>query len=126
MLIIPDIYLNAGGVTVSYFEWVKNISHIRYGRMGKRLESAQQAQTLHAIEKLTGKAFDPQVWAALAKGADEIDLVRSGLEGTMVEAYHEIRDTLAQKPEISDLRTAAYVVAISKVAKSYESLGIWP
>ena len=126
ILIIPDIFLNAGGVTVSYFEWTKNISHIRYGRMGKRLEAAQQSQTLDAIERLTGRNFDQRDRRALAKGSDEVDLVRSGLEGTMVEAYNEVRDFMHGNRQVRDLRNAAYAVAITKIAQTYQSLGIWP
>jgi glutamate dehydrogenase (NAD(P)+) len=125
-LIIPDIYLNAGGVTVSYFEWTKNLNHIRYGRMGKLLEANRANYILNAVEGLTGERFSDADRAAMGKGADEIDLVRSGLEGTMVDSYREIRDAMRQNKKIKDLRTAAMAVAISKVAKSYESLGIFP
>jgi glutamate dehydrogenase (NAD(P)+) len=125
-LIIPDIYLNAGGVTVSYFEWTKNLNHIRYGRMAKRLEATRTDDILDAVEAMTGRQFSAEQRAALVRGADEIDLVRSGLEGTMVDSYREIRDALHANNKIKDLRTAAMAVAISKVAQSYESLGIFP
>jgi glutamate dehydrogenase (NAD(P)+) len=125
-LIIPDIYLNAGGVTVSYFEWTKNLNHIRYGRMGKLLEANRANYVLNAVEGLTGKRFSEADRANLGRGADEIDLVRSGLEGTMVDSYREIREAMAKNEKIKDLRTAAMAVAISKVAGSYESLGIFP
>jgi glutamate dehydrogenase (NAD(P)+) len=125
-IIIPDIYLNAGGVTVSYFEWTKNIGHIRYGRMGKRLEAARGEALMGSIEKMTGKAFTESERAGMSRGADEIDIVRSGLEGTMVDAYREIREAMHQNNRIKDLRTAAMAVAIKKVAASYESLGIFP
>jgi glutamate dehydrogenase (NAD(P)+) len=125
-IIIPDIYLNAGGVTVSYFEWTKNIGHIRYGRMGKRLETARSNALLGSIEKMTGKSFAEAEREGLSRGSDEIDLVRSGLEGTMVDAYREIREAMQRNGKIKDLRTAAMAVAISKVAQSYESLGIFP
>jgi glutamate dehydrogenase (NAD(P)+) len=125
-IIIPDIYLNAGGVTVSYFEWTKNIGHIRYGRMGKRLEAARSEAMLDSIQKMTGKDFTDAERMALAKGSDEIDIVRSGLEGTMVDAYREIREAARNNNKIKDLRTAAMAVAINKVAQSYESLGIFP
>jgi glutamate dehydrogenase (NAD(P)+) len=125
-LIIPDIYLNAGGVTVSYFEWTKNLNHIRYGRMGKLLEANRANYVLNAVEGLTGKQFSESDRASLGRGADEIDLVRSGLEGTMVDSYREIRSAMSTNHKIKDLRTAAMAVAISKVAQSYESLGIFP
>ncbi len=96
--IIPDIYLNAGGVTVSYFEWTKNISHMRFGRIAKRFEAAREKRSLEAIEEVTGRSFDPDLVQALTKGPDEIDLVRSGLEGTMAEAFEEIIGAMAALP----------------------------
>jgi glutamate dehydrogenase (NAD(P)+) len=126
ILILPDFYLNAGGVTVSYFEWTKNINHIRYGRMGKRLEMTKGKQLLKAIEEATGTELETRKKKALAHGSDEIDIVRSGLEGTMVDAYRSIRDAMKRNPKLKDLRTAAFAVAIQKIATSYESLGIFP
>ena len=126
IMVVPDIYLNAGGVTVSYFEWTKNISHIRYGRMGKRLEAARGSEMLGAIEQATGAQFDSMSRRPFTRGSDEIDLVRSGLEGTMVDAYREIRDVVKQRRQVQDLRTAALCVAVEKVVQSYESLGIFP
>ena len=124
--IIPDIYLNAGGVCVSYFEWTKNIGHIRYGRMGKRLEAVKESLLLDAIERAMGTRFDTSERRVFGRGADEIDIVRSGLEGTMVDAYRELRAAFKRNRKIRDLRTAAYAVAIEKVAAAYESLGVWP
>jgi len=126
VMILPDIYLNAGGVTVSYFEWTKNINHIRYGRMGKRLEMSRGKQLLKAIEEATGADLDKAKRRAIAHGADEIEIVRSGLEGTMVDAYRGIREAMKKNPKIKDLRTAAFAVAIQKIAASYETLGIFP
>ncbi len=124
--VIPDIYLNAGGVCVSYFEWTKNIGHIRYGRMGKRLEAAKENQLLDSIEHSMGRKLEPAERRVFGRGADEIDIVRSGLEGTMVDAYRELRAAFKRNRKVHDLRTAAYAVAIEKVAESYSSLGIWP
>ena len=126
ILVIPDIYANAGGVTVSYFEWVKNLGHVRFGRMSKRHEEANERQMLRAIETATGKSFSDEQRALLAKGPDELDLVNSGLEETMVNAYHGLRDTRKTHPEVPDLRTAAFLTAIHKVARSYMELGIFP
>jgi len=126
VLVIPDIYLNAGGVTVSYFEWTKNIGHIRYGRMSKRLTAFKEEQMVRAMESATGSRFEPAQRRLFGRGAEEIDIVRSGLEGTMVDAYREIHATLKRRRNVEDLRTAAYVVAIRKVASSYDSLGVWP
>ena len=126
ILVIPDIYLNAGGVTVSYFEWTKNLSHIRYGRMEKRLDEIFRERLVSTIEEVTRTRVPERLRRELLKGADEIDLVNSGLEGTMQNAYREIRGALVADPRLGDLRTAAYAVAIRKVARAYEELGIFP
>ncbi|MDQ7052302.1 MAG: Glu/Leu/Phe/Val dehydrogenase [candidate division KSB1 bacterium] len=126
VLIIPDIYLNAGGVTVSYFEWLKNLSHVRFGRMQKRFEENAQRQILSAIEKLTGRKLSDDDLQQLAHGPNEEDLVNSGLEDTMVNAYHELREIRRKHRDQIDLRTAAFVDAIHKVARSYMELGIFP
>lgn len=126
VLILPDLYLNAGGVTVSYFEWLKNLSHVRFGRMGKRLEELNFRRMVDAIEKNTGKSLTPSERDLLIHGADEIDLVRSGLEETMVFAFHEILEIKNQNSAIPDLRTAAFISGINKIAASYLSMGIWP
>ncbi len=125
IIIIPDLYLNAGGVTVSYFEWLKNLSNVRFGRMGKRAEEASYRRLVNAIESTSGKSMTPQERALLTQGSDEISLVRSGLEDTMINAYHEIRNVMDQK-NIPDLRTAAFLLAIEKIGVSYEALGIFP
>lgn len=125
-LVIPDMYLNAGGVTVSYFEWLKNLSHVRYGRLGKRFDENMNLHILSAIEDLTGKKVADQERKFIAHGADEVDLVHSGLEETMIEATREIMNTWLSNPAIPDMRTAAFVVAINKVGTSYAELGIFP
>ena len=94
VFIIPDIFLNAGGVTVSYFEWGKNLSHMRYGRMQKRLEEIHTENLLHSTENLINRRFSERELHQLARGPEEIDIVNSGLEGTMIAAYREIRETL--------------------------------
>ena len=126
VMIIPDLYLNSGGVTVSYFEWLKNLSHVRFGRMGKRYEQYINKTLVDSIESTTGHAIDAKSKKILMHGADEEDLVNSGLEETMISAYHEIRDNMLSNKKIPDLRTAAFIVAIDKIAKSYISLGIFP
>ncbi|MBI3950918.1 MAG: Glu/Leu/Phe/Val dehydrogenase [Acidobacteria bacterium] len=126
IMIIPDMYLNAGGVTVSYFEWLKNLSHVRFGRLSKRFEEASNLAMLNAVERITGKNLSPEERKLVARGADEIDLVNSGLEETMVSAYDAIRETMYRTPGVTDLRTAAFVNAINKIAISYLELGIFP
>jgi glutamate dehydrogenase (NAD(P)+) len=126
IMVIPDIYCNAGGVTVSYFEWVKNLSHLRFGRMLKRHEQANELTMLRTIEGATGKRFSDAERAALAKGPDEADLVNSGLEETMINAFQDLLETRRGHAGVPDLRIAAYITAIHKVARSYMELGIFP
>ncbi len=126
VLVVPDMFLNAGGVTVSYFEWLKNLSHVRYGRLEKRFTENQNANMLSQVEELTGKKVGDKMRSAIMHGPDEVDLVYSGLEETMITAVNEVMDCWKQNPSIPDMRTAAYVVAINKVANSYAELGIFP
>lgn len=126
IMIIPDLYLNAGGVTVSYFEWLKNLSHVRFGRMSKRFEESSHSVMLDAIEKITGHSLSPLERSTIIRGADEIDLVNSGLEETMYSAYDSIRDVMLKKKGVKDLRTAGFISAIDKIAMAYIQLGIFP
>jgi len=125
VLVLPDAFINAGGVTVSYFEWLKNLQHIRFGRMEKRFEEKAARSILNAIEHATGSSFSEGEINAFARGADEIDLVNSGLEETMIKAYNEIRE-VKQHHEGIDLRTAAMVSAINKIAAVYKHRGLFP
>lgn len=126
VMVIPDIYLNAGGVTVSYFEWLKNLSHVRFGRLGKRFDENLNNSIINAVEEMTGRSLPDLHKRQIGRGADEVDLVHSGLEETMIEAYRQIREVKLEIPAIPDYRTAAFVVAIRKIARSYESLGVFP
>jgi glutamate dehydrogenase (NAD(P)+) len=126
VLVVPDMYLNAGGVTVSYFEWLKNLSHVSYGRLERRFMENQNANIVSQIEIMTGNKVSDDQRKLLVHGPDEIDLVRSGLEDTMIKATNEILDCWKQNPDIPDMRTAAFVVAINKVGNSYLELGIFP
>lgn len=126
VFIIPDVYLNAGGVTVSYFEWLKNLSHVRLGRLDRYFDQSAFDRILTATEQLTGKALSLAERAAVARGADESDLVNSGLEETMVTAYHTIHEVWKSSLGIPDLRTAAFVSAINKVAIASQDLGVFP
>ena len=123
-LIIPDSYLNAGGVTVSYFEWLKNLSHVRFGRMEKRFEESSYRKILNVIENISDRKFSEAEMGVLAQGADEKDLVDSGLEETMINSYNELNE-LRKKHDI-DLRTAAFLSAINKVGIMYNQMGIFP
>ncbi|ANI87921.1 glutamate dehydrogenase [Arachidicoccus ginsenosidimutans] len=126
IVVVPDMYLNAGGVTVSYFEWLKNLSHVRYGRMEKRFTENMNKQILGQIEDMTGKKVGSAERLLIEHGADEVDLVYSGLEETMISATREIMDVWDSNPEIPDMRTAAFIVAINKVGTAYDELGIFP
>lgn len=125
-MILPDTYLNAGGVTVSYFEWLRNLSHVRMGRLGRRFEESTYGAMLRAVEKATGYEFSEDERDTV-HGADETDLVNSGLQDTMINAYQEIREIRLQygKQHV-DCRNAAFISAIHKIAQSYMQLGIFP
>ena len=125
-VIIPDLYANAGGVTVSYFEWVKNLSHIRFGRMQRREEEARQQMLIKELEA-SGIKLSDAFKQEYMEGADELTLVRSGLDDTMRGAYNSMRviwhEKRGKEPDF-DLRTAALLIAIERVAESYKSLGL--
>ena len=128
-VIIPDMYANAGGVTVSYFEWVKNLSHIRFGRMGRRQEEARHQLIVDELQRLDehlGGAWSmtPDFKQKYLRGAGELELVRSGLDDTMRVAYQAMRNVWHSRPDVSDLRTAAYLVSIDRVAMSYRAKGL--
>ena len=127
VVVIPDLYANAGGVTVSYFEWVKNLSHIRFGRMERRAQEATQALMLTELERLSSLVGSDK-WAPTenfrtnyAKGADELQLVRSGLDDTMRDALQAMRTRWHEDEKVDDLRLSAYIIAIQKIALSYKS-----
>lgn len=124
--VMPDMYVNAGGVIVSYFEWLKNISHVRFGRLDKRFEEGSNTRLIDTIERLTGKSLSIHERGIVARGADEEDIVNSGLEDTMIGAYHAIMETMRSDKRYNDMRTAAFVNSISKIGQSYELLGIFP
>ena len=128
-VMIPDMYANAGGVTVSYFEWVKNLSHIRFGRMQRRQEESRHQLLVDELERLSkdagvGWQLSKGFKDKYLRGAGELELVRSGLDDTMRGAYQAMRETWHDHPEITDLRTAAYVVAIQRVMASYKAKGL--
>ena len=128
-VVIPDLYANAGGVTVSYFEWVKNLSHIRFGRMQRRAEESRHQLIVDELERLSR---NPDVKWTLSKdfkdrylqGADELELVRSGLDDTMRTAYQSISKRWNERVDVPDLRTAAFLVAIERVGQSYQAKGL--
>ncbi len=128
-VIIPDLYANAGGVTVSYFEWVKNLSHIRFGRMQRRNEEAHAMLLVKELERLSadkglGWELKPDFKRRYLQGADELTLVRSGLDDTMRTAYQSFAEVWRSRKDVQDLRTAAFIVAIEKVAASYRAKGL--
>ena len=128
-VIIPDMYANAGGVTVSYFEWVKNLSHIRFGRMQRRQEEARQELVVRELENLSQAMGDswslsPGFKQRYLRGAGELELVRSGLDDTMRSSFQAMREIWHEREDVTDLRTAAYLVSIGKVAASYQTKGL--
>jgi len=124
-IIIPDAYANAGGVTVSYFEWIRNISHMRFGRMSRRHSEMQGTHMTDVLEQMTGEKISDIQRNKLTRGADELDLVRSGLDDTMRNAYQQIRETMLRMDNVNDLRTAAYVSSIEKISRSYLDIGVY-
>ena len=128
-MIIPDMYANAGGVTVSYFEWVKNLSHIRFGRMQRRQEESRHQLVVDELERISNALGDEYSLTDSFKqkylrGAGELELVRSGLDDTMRIAYQSMREVWHGRDDVEDLRTAAYLVSIDKVASSYRAKGL--
>ncbi len=123
--LIPDLYLNAGGVTVSYFEWLKNLSRVSFGKLEQRYDMLNNYRIVDAIETASGVKLDDKIKRSIIKGATEADLVMSGLEDTMVKAYHNVRNTRLEN-KIESLRTAAFVNSVNKIAISYLDLGIFP
>jgi glutamate dehydrogenase (NAD(P)+) len=129
VVIIPDMFANAGGVTVSYFEWVKNLSHIRFGRMQRRAEEARSRLLVEELERLSadkglGWTLAPGFKEQFLTGSDELALVRSGLDDTMRTAYQSMREVWHGREGVEDLRVAAYIVAIGRVAATYRSKGL--
>ena len=125
VVIIPDVYLNAGGVTVSYFEWIKNLSHIRFGRMQRRYEENQNNLFIKAIEQ-SGKKLPEKIVSQIGQGPVEIDLVRSGLDDTMRSAFQEIRERYWREKKVKNYRTSAMSISIEKIYNRYSILGIYP
>ncbi len=125
-IIIPDMYCNAGGVTVSYFEWLKNLSHMRFGRMDKRFNQNTYQNIVTTFEGLTGKSINEKEKQFITRGAEEVDLVRSGLEETMINSYHQIMEVYHTYQKVDNLRDAAFICALNKVAGDYMTLGVFP
>jgi glutamate dehydrogenase (NAD(P)+) len=124
--IIPDLYLNSGGVTVSYFEWGKNLSHMRFGRLQKHLTEIRNQRLLESLEGMMGDRFPEKDKNFLGGGYSELDLVNSGLEETMVSSYRRLREINKTKVPAESMRTAAFVDAIQEVALNYEQSGVFP
>lgn len=124
IIILPDLFVNAGGVIVSYFEWVKNLTHIPFGLMERRRRERRNLQITHALESMTGEDFPIEMRDEFLEGGSEIDLVRSGLDDVMRSAYEQMVQTLRDYPEIRDFRTAAYRIALNRIAEAYKAIGI--
>jgi glutamate dehydrogenase (NAD(P)+) len=124
-VVIPDLYLNAGGVTVSYFEWIKNLSHVSFERMTRRYQQIANNRLLNVISRLTGKTLPTEDAALLLQAPNEIDFVHTALENTMAISYEKIREPWKRR-SLPDLRTSAYLMAIESVASAYALDGIFP
>ena len=121
--IIPDAYCNAGGVIVSYFEWIRNLAHVRFGRMERRFHESRGQHIIEAIEMSENIKIPEHLKSEIAKGANEFDLVRSGLDDSMRLGFQEIIARRNSNDRIKDYRMAAYVVAIEKISRSYRDIG---
>jgi glutamate dehydrogenase (NAD(P)+) len=124
VVILPDLFVNAGGVIVSYFEWVKNLTHIPFGLMERRRRERRNLQITNALETMTHERFPEDMRDEFLGGGAEIDLVRSGLEDVMTAAYEELATALAARPQLKNFRTAAYVIALNRIAEAYKAIGI--
>ena len=124
IFVIPDILANGGGVAVSYFEWVKNLRHIRFGRLEKRRNQIQLNTLIEAIETMTGKSMPEKYKEKFVDGIEEIDLIRSGLDDMMIDGFQNVKEEFLKNEKIPDFRTAAYKTAIEKIALSYEFIGL--
>ena len=122
--VLPDVYANVGGVTVSYFEWTQNLSHMRFGRLQRQYDVMRGSCVISALESLTDRKVDEPVRKRLVSGASELDLVRSGLDDTMRMAFQDMRDVMKRNPAIADYRTAAYALALEKIVQNYEDIGL--
>ena len=122
--ILPDIFVNAGGVIVSYYEWVKNISHIRFGRLLRRFDEQKMRNVIAAISKTTSKSISPLLYKKITAGATEKDLAYSGLEDTMREAFQEILSEKNKNKKLN-FRTAAYAIALKKLRKFHDAVGMY-
>ena len=123
IFVIPDILANGGGVAVSYFEWVKNLRHIRFGRLEKRRDENQLKEVIRLIEKMTKQKLTKKDKLTLMNGSDEIDLIYSGLNDMMVEAYLQIR-THMLRSKLPNLRVAAYKYSLEKIASAYDTIAL--
>ena len=124
IFVIPDILANGGGVAVSYFEWVKNLRHIRFGRLEKRRNQIQLNNLIEAIESMTGKTMPAKYKSNFHNGIEEIDLIRSGLDDMMIDGFQSVKKEFIETDKITDFRTAAFKAAIEKIALSYDFIGL--
>lgn len=97
--------------------------------MQRRAEEARHQLIVDELERLSadtgiGWELSPGFKQQYLRGAGELELVRSGLDDTMRQAYNDMADVWREREDVADLRTAAYLVAIDKVAASYRAKGL--
>lgn len=123
-VVLPDMLMNAGGVTVSYFEWLKNLQHVRFGRMTKKWEERSKRLIMDELNRMAPEGMSLSIEAARAfvKGPSEVDIVYSGLEDTMNAALRETVETANRLK--CNYRSAAFVNCVDKIAVTYREAGI--
>lgn len=124
IVILPDLFVNSGGVIVSYFEWVRNLTHMPFGLMERRHDEVSNRLLASSLETMTGAKFPSDIARPFLDGAREIDLVRSGLDEIMQSTYRQLSDLCHSGKDVCDMRRAAYIIAIKHTAEAYRAIGI--
>ena len=119
-----SIRTSSGGNLINIAKWVKNIGHIRFGRLQRRNEERKNRSLIDALSNQNGLKFNKRFKSEYIEGANEIDLVRAGLDDTMRTAYINMKTILNEKPELEDLRTSAFYSVINNIALHYKSIGL--
>ncbi|CAH0716631.1 unnamed protein product, partial [Brenthis ino] len=130
VLVLPDLLANAGGVTVSYFEFLKNLNHVSFGKLNIKFWRDSNTALLDSVEQslkkanICAKISPTPIFQSLMSGASEELIVNSGLEFTMENSCRNVKRSAMQHNLDLDLRTAAYITAIEKIFVTYDEHGL--